>query len=475
MRGVVLVWDKRKKQWSVDVDDHCVMPEAGSYDLIVEVKACSLNFLPPQMEYIDSASVSDQYRPRCHQSSSSAGAGGNAEQDRFVLGTEISGIVVKRGDGVRGFEISDEVAAILPFMMDAEKPLDLRKMRGVADANGLEMGISEFSTDHIDAAEDIVSPLLSDENCIVGGGLAEYCKVRYFEAFKKPPALSHALVAASMFAGLRAYTAFCVKYRVVPGDSVLVLDALSVCNFAIVQLLSRWHAKLIVTVENSQQAKELRSKEGLHISRIIDVSREDLGDVCFYETGGLGLDCVIDSGKLHENKKARLHDEDLVPKDEGEKENNGGDTLAQTEDSFIEDICSGKSPYRITKYRILNVLAVNGTWITSLDNLQLDPPDSSILHLKCASIVYLNERSWVCSGSQMGRYHHIMRRVMNDLEDEVIVPEKPKLFSFEDMLNSDALPLIFPVKGGLTPVTEVHSEQKTCEGELARTPMVFLT
>ena len=46
---------------------------------------------------------------------------------------------------------------------------------------------------------------------------------------------------------------------------------------------------------------------------------------------------------------------------------------------------------------------------------QLDPSESRLLHLKGASLSFLNERLWTVSGAQLGRYLHIL----SDVADKV--------------------------------------------------------
>ena len=48
---------------------------------------------------------------------------------------------------------------------------------------------------------------------------------------------------------------------------------------------------------------------------------------------------------------------------------------------------------------------------------QLDGNNSRLLWLKCASVGYLNEHSWVLSPAQAGRYQHILLDIMDKLAD----------------------------------------------------------
>lgn len=116
------------------------------------------------------------------------------------------------------------------------------------------------------------------------------------------------------------------------------------------------------------------------LARVIRVwdSKEDLVDSCLEETGGLGVDIVIDSVRLYdEEPEAQRH-----------------------------------CPH---KHDLLTLLSVGGHWVTTEQHLQLDPPDSHILFLKAASLSFLNDEVWITSRAKQGRYLHILKDVMDKL------------------------------------------------------------
>ncbi|KTF87579.1 hypothetical protein cypCar_00003612 [Cyprinus carpio] len=116
-------------------------------------------------------------------------------------------------------------------------------------------------------------------------------------------------------------------------------------------------------------------------ARVIRVwdSKEDLVDSCLEETGGLGVDIIIDSG-------VKLFDE--------------------------EPEAQRHCPH---KHDLLTLLSVGGHWVTTEQHLQLDPPDSHILFLKAASLSFLNDEVWTTSRAKQGRYLHILKDVMDKL------------------------------------------------------------
>ncbi|RXM35737.1 MORC family CW-type zinc finger protein 3 [Acipenser ruthenus] len=60
------------------------------------------------------------------------------------------------------------------------------------------------------------------------------------------------------------------------------------------------------------------------------------------------------------------------------------------------------------KHDIITLLAVGGHWVTTEDNLQLDPPDSRSLFLKGATVSFLNDEVWNMSSAHQGKYLRIL-------------------------------------------------------------------
>lgn len=125
-------------------------------------------------------------------------------------------------------------------------------------------------------------------------------------------------------------------------------------------------------------------------ARVIPVYKDssDLLPVVLEETGGLGVDIVIDSGvRLQEDKEPE--EMKLLPH----------------------------------KHDIISVLGVGGHWVTSHQDLQLDPPDCRLLHLKSASVSFLNPEVWTASSAQQGRYLHIMKDIVEKMSAGVLRPQ----------------------------------------------------
>jgi hypothetical protein len=52
--------------------------------------------------------------------------------------------------------------------------------------------------------------------------------------------------------------------------------------------------------------------------------------------------------------------------------------------------------------------------------LQLDPPHSRLLFLRCASVGFLFEQAWILSTSQQGRYQHILMDIMEKVATKTL-------------------------------------------------------
>ncbi|KAF4118430.1 quinone oxidoreductase-like protein 1 isoform X2 [Onychostoma macrolepis] len=253
------------------------------------------------------------------------------EKEQVPVGREIAGVVLQVGPKVTFFQPDDEVVGILP--LDAEQ-------------------------------SGLCSVVVTDEYNLV----QKPEKVSWFEA------------AAVIKDGLRAYTALHTLARMAAGQTVLVLDGAGPFGVLAIQLAHYHGVKVLATAlspEDQRFLEELRPS----VARVIRVwdSKEDLVDSCLEETGGLGVDIIIDSG-------VRLYDE--------------------------EPEAQRHYPH---KHDLLTLLSVGGHWVTTEHHLQLDPPDSHILFLKAASLSFLNDEVWTTSRAKQGRYLHILKDVMDKL------------------------------------------------------------
>ncbi|XP_010884330.2 quinone oxidoreductase-like protein 1 [Esox lucius] len=260
------------------------------------------------------------------------------QRDLVPVGREVAGIVLQVGPKVTFFQPDDEVVGILP--MDTE-------MSGLCDT------------------------IIIDEHNLV----------------QKPEKLSWVEAAGTIRDGLRAYTALHTLARMAAGHTLLVLDGASPFGVLAIQLAHHHGVKVLASALSPEDQKFLEQLRP-SVARVVGIwdAKVDLVDSCLEETGGLGVDIVIDSG-------VRLHEEQ-------------------------EDQCL--LPY---KHDIITLLGVGGHWVTTENNLQLDPPDSHSLFLKAASLSFLNDEIWGASSAHQGRYLHILKDIMDKLSTGTFRPQ----------------------------------------------------
>lgn len=296
----------------------------GGHQVRVQVKACGLSAL--DLKLLEDVGI---------------------QRDLIPVGREVAGVVLQVGSDVAFFQPEDEVVGILPL----------------------------------------------DSPC---SGLCDTIDIDEHYLVQKPEKLSSVCVAGALQDGLCAYTALHTHARMAAGHTLLVLDGASSFGLMCIQLAC-YHGVKVLTTSHSQQKytflEQLRPSVGVQdplVARVIPVYKDssDLLPVVLEETGGLGVDIVIDSGvRLQEDKEPE--EMKLLPH----------------------------------KHDIISVLGVGGHWVTSHQDLQLDPPDCRLLHLKSASVSFLNPEVWTASSAQQGRYLHIMKDIVEKMSAGVLRPQ----------------------------------------------------
>uniref|UniRef100_A0ABI7YUL7 Enoyl reductase (ER) domain-containing protein n=1 Tax=Felis catus TaxID=9685 RepID=A0ABI7YUL7_FELCA len=221
-------------------------------------------------------------------------------------------------------------------------------------------------------------------------------KVSFFQpddevVVHKPEKVTWTEAAGTIRDGVRAYTALHYLSHLSSGKSVLIMDGASALGMIAIQLAHHRGAKVISTagsLEDKQCLERLRPS----LARVIDVSngKAHVAESCLEETGGLGVDIVLDAG-------VRLYSKDDEP--------------------------AVKLQLLPHKHDIITLLGVGGHWVTTEENLQLDPPDSHCLFLKGATVAFLNDEVWNLSNVQQGKYLCILKDVMEKLSSGVFRPQ----------------------------------------------------
>lgn len=173
---------------------------------------------------------------------------------------------------------------------------------------------------------------------------------------------------------------------------MLVCEGAAEARQVMVQLARHWGAKVLATATAPMAAQQLQ--EDPAVSQLIDLSVRgtSLSSAVLEATGGLGVDCVVDLGVL--------------------------------------DGTAGP-----TKHEVLTCLAAGGKWVTMAVALQLDPPESKLLHYKGASVCFLNEHVWNLSGGQQGRYLTMLEDLLRQMAKGVVKPHVNKVVPLEDLVG----------------------------------------
>lgn len=263
------------------------------------------------------------------------------QRDLIPVGREVAGVILQVGEKVSFFQPDDEVVGILPL--------------GSA-CSGL--------CDTIDI----------DEHLIV----------------QKPEKLSSVCAAGALRDGLCAYTALHTHAHMAAGHTLLVMDGASPFGLMCIQLAC-YHGVKVLTTSHTPQSHTFLEQLRPSVAKVIPVYKDpsDLLPLVLEETGGLGVDIVIDSGVRLQEEEETSEDMKLLPH----------------------------------KHDIITVLGVGGHWVTSHKELQLDPPDCRLLHLKSASLTFLNHEVWTASSAQQGRYLHILKDIVEKMSAGVLRPQ----------------------------------------------------
>lgn len=263
------------------------------------------------------------------------------QRDLIPVGREVAGVVLQVGAKVTFFQPEDEVVGILPL----------------------------------------------DSTC---SGLCDVVDIDEHYLVQKPEKLSSVCVAAALRDGLSAYTALHTHARIAAGHTLLVMDGGSSFGLMCIQLAC-YHGVKVLTTSHSPQQHTFLEQLRPSVARVIPVynNSSDLLPVVLEETGGLGVDIVIDSGVRLQEEEEEDEEKKLLPH----------------------------------KHDIISVLGVGGHWVTSHQDLQLDPPDCRLLHLKSASVSFLNPEVWTASSAQQGRYLHILKDIVEKMSTGVLRPQ----------------------------------------------------
>ncbi|XP_066991034.1 quinone oxidoreductase-like protein 1 [Anabrus simplex] len=262
---------------------------------------------------------------------------------------------------------------------------------------------------------DVTSLSVGDE--VVGivpldyeqSGCSEYVILQEYDVVIKPENVSFVDAAGCIGDSVKAYTALHYLGRLVSGDTVLVLDGATSFGSICIQLAHHWGAKILTTSSSEEEKLYLQSLN-IELAHIIELNHKNasLKSVVMMETGNLGVDIVVDQGVGQFPGNCNIYNND-------------------NKSHHVQFVPS--------KHDIISCLSVGGRWVTSKANLQLDPPNSRLLYLRCASVGFLFEQAWMMSSAQQGRYQHILMDIMEKVATKTIRPHIQQNISFSGVLE----------------------------------------
>ncbi|XP_004209592.2 quinone oxidoreductase-like protein 1 isoform X1 [Hydra vulgaris] len=236
-------------------------------------------------------------------------------------------------------------------------------------------------------------------------GCANFCVMSEFDLVQKPESVSHLDASCSIGDGVKAYTALFYQAKLLSNETILIFGASKGYGILAVQLAKSLRAKVIVIGASDEEMEFFKSMQPKP-DCIIDMRTKncDLINICMEETGGIGIDCIIDDG------------------------------VEMYSDEFKE----AKTAFKFlpSKHELITCLAAGGRWITTQSDLQVDPPDSETLFLKCASIHFLFEDVWTLSRSAQGKYLHILNDIMAKVEAGTLRPTVHHTVFLDDCVDN---------------------------------------
>nr|XP_009857748.1 quinone oxidoreductase-like protein 1 [Ciona intestinalis] len=268
----------------------------------------------------------------------------------------------------------------------------------VKDIAGIVIKVGEEVT-RFKEGDEVIAVLPVNQYFDIKSGI---CDLPEYFIVHKPSTLSWEVASCCLSDGIKAFDALHYLGRVRSGDSLLLCNAASSFGVLATQLASNWGVKVFLTTSDEETGQMLRTMS-LDVERTL-IGHQFVMNSVMDETGGLGVSCIVDNG--------------VLPNHQNMEEN------------------EWKKP---TKHDVLSCLAVSGRWVTMQHDLQLDPPDSEILHLKNASVCHLFPDALVLSCLHQDKLLHIMAAVMEKAAAGIL---RPHLMSV--LPSSEVSPTLFP-------------------------------
>nr|CAB3233952.1 quinone oxidoreductase-like protein 1 [Phallusia mammillata] len=267
-----------------------------------------------------------------------------------IVVRDVAGVVIQVGSEVTRFKAGDDVVGVLP--------------------------VNQFFD-------------LNEKTC----KLPEFCLV------KKPPSLAWEVASSCLMDGIRAYNALHYLGRLKPNETLLLCNAATPFGVLAVQLATGWGVKVFATTSNGEEAQLFRTMS-LDVERTLE-GHQFMKNSIMDESGGLGIDCIVDNG--------------VFPNFTGTEERDWTKPI---------------------KHDILSCLAVSSRWVTQQHDLQIDPPDSELLHIKNASLCHMCPDTLLLSTYRQNYILHILDEVLKKADAGEIRPHLMSVLPANEMKPS---------------------------------------
>jgi len=220
-------------------------PEPGSGEVLIRVRACSLNFL-------------DIWVRR--------GWPGLKLEMPHWCGADVAGEIAALGENVSGWQVGQRVV--------------------------VDPGVNLFEDEYTRSGEDSVSPgyhILGEHR---RGGAAEYLAIPAGNLAAMPDDIDFPEAAAPLLVGLTAWRMLIHQAGLRAGESVLVVGAGGGVNSIAIQIAKLAGATVYVVASNPEKSERARQ---LGADVVLDRSQVDWGKEIFKLTARRGVDVVVDN------------------------------------------------------------------------------------------------------------------------------------------------------------------------------------
>lgn len=238
-----LYYEELKGYKAIKIGDFPV-PEIGPVDVLVRIKAFSLN-------HLDVWVMEGKYPVKIPVP--------------HIFGSDAAGVVEKVGSIVGHIKPGDEVV--------------------------LHPGLSCGHCESCRAGRDNECREFTLMGVIQPGVSAEYVKLPAANVFKKPSGLSFEEAAGIGIVYATSWSSLVLKSKIGQGDTVLILGGGSGVGTALIQVAKLWNAKVITTVGDDWK-REKAVAIGADI--VINHNREDIVEAVKKATGGEMADIAVD-------------------------------------------------------------------------------------------------------------------------------------------------------------------------------------